>query len=127
MTGATSSVTPLVVDGIGAGYRRGVPVLHDVSFELRPGVTALLGVNGAGKSTLLRTLVGDLSSWSGRITGLGEGGTTALPRERTGFLTQNPSLPTSLRVEDVVTYAGWLKALSWQTARSAARPRHSPR
>jgi len=36
----------------------GMPVLHDVSFTLRPGWTAIVGPNGAGKSTLLRSMAG---------------------------------------------------------------------
>ncbi|NDE64162.1 MAG: ATP-binding cassette domain-containing protein, partial [Chlamydiae bacterium] len=34
--------------------------LNDVSLELRPGITALLGSNGSGKSTLMNLIAGQL-------------------------------------------------------------------
>jgi iron complex transport system ATP-binding protein len=43
--------------------------VDDVSLDLQPGtVTAIIGPNGAGKSTLLRSLNGQLSLSSGRIS-----------------------------------------------------------
>jgi len=46
----------LVVEGLGAGYG-GMPVLKDVSLEVRRAeIVALVGSNGAGKTTLLRAL-----------------------------------------------------------------------
>ena len=36
--------------------RGGTRVLHDVSFRIEPGATALLGPSGSGKSTILRLL-----------------------------------------------------------------------
>lgn len=39
-------------------YRRGVPILRGLSFELGSGLVAVLGANGSGKSTLLRILAG---------------------------------------------------------------------
>ncbi|HXY91052.1 MAG TPA: ATP-binding cassette domain-containing protein, partial [Acidimicrobiia bacterium] len=43
-----------------------LPVLEDVSFELREGeIVALLGKSGSGKSTLLRTLAGLIAPTSG--------------------------------------------------------------
>ncbi|GAA3921665.1 ABC transporter ATP-binding protein [Microbacterium invictum] len=62
MTGA------LAFEQLTVGYG-GEPVLHAVSFALKPGdVVALLGANGAGKTTLLRTLAGFVRPTSGRVT-----------------------------------------------------------
>jgi energy-coupling factor transport system ATP-binding protein len=47
-----------------------IPVLHDVSVEIRAGaVIALLGRNGAGKSTLLRTVAGLIPARRGTVDG----------------------------------------------------------
>lgn len=49
---------PLVVDKLSAGYGRKT-VIHDISFEVRPGeIFGLIGLNGAGKSTLIRSVLG---------------------------------------------------------------------
>lgn len=50
-----SSVSGLVkFRNVDFSYEKGKPVLHDVSFEARPGtVTALVGPSGGGKSTIL--------------------------------------------------------------------------
>ena len=45
--------------------------LHDVSLEIRPGVTGLLGPNGAGKSTLIKVLLGLVSCQQGEVEVLG--------------------------------------------------------
>ncbi len=42
-------------------------VLVDVTFDVRPGIVALLGANGAGKSTLLRILSGIWHPTSGHV------------------------------------------------------------
>jgi ribose transport system ATP-binding protein len=57
----------LVAEGLGKTY--GVPVLQDVSLDLRPGeVHAIVGENGAGKSTLAKILAGLVRPDRGRIT-----------------------------------------------------------
>jgi branched-chain amino acid transport system ATP-binding protein len=46
----------------------GVPVIHDVSLEVRPGeLVSVVGSNGAGKSTLLKTIAGALHPSKGSI------------------------------------------------------------
>lgn len=58
----------LTVEDLTAGYG-GLPALRGVSLEVRAGeIVALVGANGAGKSTLLRTIAGQLTPDSGRIT-----------------------------------------------------------
>ncbi len=42
--------------------------LNDVTCEIGPGVTALLGMNGAGKSTMMRLITGQLRPTTGEIT-----------------------------------------------------------
>jgi iron complex transport system ATP-binding protein len=52
-------VTALALEGVSAGYARGVDVLRDVTLSFGAGrLTALLGENGSGKSTLLKVLAG---------------------------------------------------------------------
>ncbi|HEX6098294.1 MAG TPA: efflux RND transporter permease subunit [Thermoanaerobaculia bacterium] len=65
--------------------------LHDVSFELTPGVIGLLGPNGAGKTTLLRTLTGLLTPTRGQVLFRGvaiDAENLAEYRRHIGFLPQ---------------------------------------
>ena len=41
--------------------------LNDVTCQIQPGVTALLGMNGAGKSTMLRMITGQLRPTTGTV------------------------------------------------------------
>lgn len=46
-----------------------LPVLHDLSFEVEEGQTAvILGLNGAGKTTTLLHIAGLMKPWSGSVT-----------------------------------------------------------
>jgi len=47
----------LVFDNVSFAYERGKPVLHDISFEVKPGETlAVVGATGSGKTTIVSLL-----------------------------------------------------------------------
>ncbi|MGA9761051.1 MAG: ABC transporter ATP-binding protein, partial [Gaiellaceae bacterium] len=69
------------LERLGYAYDAGVPVLENVSLELRRGeIVALAGPNGGGKTTLAKLACGLLETQQGR----------ALCRGRSGYLSQDP-------------------------------------
>jgi ABC-2 type transport system ATP-binding protein len=50
----------LSVQHLSYGYSARAEVVRDISFDLAPGLTVLLGANGAGKSTLMQLIAGEL-------------------------------------------------------------------
>lgn len=57
----------LKVENLVGGYSQ-VPVLKDVSFEVKSGhLLGLIGLNGAGKSTTIKHIIGLLRPKSGQI------------------------------------------------------------
>ncbi|OBI83458.1 ABC transporter ATP-binding protein/permease [Mycobacterium asiaticum] len=67
-----SDAATVVFDHVSFAYRVGVPVIRDVSLQLRPGtVTALVGPSGSGKSTLAALLARfhDIQQGSIRVGG----------------------------------------------------------
>jgi branched-chain amino acid transport system ATP-binding protein len=103
------SAIRLLVEDICATYG-GRDVLHDVSFEIRPGeIVALLGPNGAGKSTALKVVAGELRPTSGRIS-LGEDDITHVPvhgraRRGVGYVRQGGAVFGSLTVGENLVLA----------------------
>lgn len=61
---------PLIsIEGVTAGYGKGLPVLDNVSIQIHRGQTvAVVGESGSGKSTLGRVLAGLLRPAAGKIT-----------------------------------------------------------
>ena len=58
----------VVFENVSFGYQKETEVLHDVSFEIKPGsVVAIVGPTGAGKTTLVNLLMRFYTSDKGRI------------------------------------------------------------
>ena len=48
-------------------YSDSIPLLRDVSLQLAPGWTGVVGANGAGKTTLIRLITGELEPARGQV------------------------------------------------------------
>jgi ABC-2 type transport system ATP-binding protein len=90
---------PLVLDGLGKSYPRGVVAVDDLSFRVERGqVVGLLGPNGAGKTTALRMMMGLV---------LPSGGTIRVFGHRV-----RPGSPVLSRIGSFVEGSGFLPHLS---------------
>ncbi|MFE9448224.1 ABC-F family ATP-binding cassette domain-containing protein [Streptomyces sp. NPDC006739] len=79
----------------------GTPVFDGLDVAFGPGRTGLVGVNGSGKSTLLRLIAGELLPADGTLKVTGE----------VGYLPQNVTLDTALRVDEALGIAARRAAL----------------
>lgn len=88
-----------------------------VSFELKEGVTGLLGGNGAGKTTLMRMLTGVLDPTGGEVAADGIPVAAEAYRALLGYLPQDFGYYPEFTVWDFVMYFAALKGLDRPTAR----------
>ncbi|MFH8789313.1 ABC-F family ATP-binding cassette domain-containing protein [Streptomyces roseoverticillatus] len=79
----------------------GTTVFDGLQVAFGPGRSGLIGLNGSGKSTLVKLIAGELTPTGGTVRVAGE----------IGYLPQNATLDTALRVEDVLGIAGTRAAL----------------
>lgn len=88
-------------------------VFSDVTADVPPGVTGLLGSNGAGKTTLLGMLLALHRPDSGTLRVLGEDPTTAGPELRThiGYSPEHHDLPNDVLAQDLVRHVALLHGL----------------
>src|SRR5688572_13010933 len=63
--------------------------LNQVTLELRPGITGLVGHNGAGKSTLLRLAAGQIRPDLGRVRIAGHDAWSAAAKRHLGYCPEN--------------------------------------
>ncbi len=86
--------------------------VSDVTFAVRPGVTALLGPNGAGKSTLIRLICGLTAPSTGNVSVAGgDPRTDADARSRIGLVPQQDGVFERERAFDIVKLAATLSRL----------------
>lgn len=89
-------------------------VLHEVSFECKPGrVYSLLGPNGAGKTTTLRIIATILKATSGTVNvcGIDLNQNPSEARAKMGFLTGTTGLYERLTPNEMIRYFGELNGI----------------
>jgi ABC-type sugar transport system ATPase subunit len=115
------------IGGATHAYAPGVPVLRDVSIELRAGrVHALVGENGSGKSTLIKLLTGVLKPQLGTIRLDGEPVSWSSPAEAQehgiGVVHQDYNLfPDMTVAQNVAGIGGSLPRRRWTKTLDSAR------
>lgn len=88
---------------------RNSEVLHNVSFEVRPGeIAAFLGPNGAGKSTCMKIITGWLTDFTGNVTVCGyDIRKDPIGAKRCiGYLPENNPLYPEMYVREYLEYVG---------------------
>lgn len=96
-----------------------VVALRDLTLQIPPGVTGLVGANGAGKTTMLRLLLGLLHPTAGGMTVMGHDPQTEplAVRARLGYMPEGNCLPTDQTAADFVAYTALLAGIPPREAR----------
>ncbi len=96
-----------------------ITALDDLSLDVEPGITGLVGANGAGKSTLLKILLGLLPATAGTAQVLGLDVATDGPaiRERVGYMPEHDCLPPDVSATEFVVHMARMSGLPQTAAR----------
>ncbi len=99
-----------------------VLALDDLTLEIGPGITGLVGANGAGKSTLIKILLGLVMPTSGTssVLGLDVAAESAAIRARVGYLPEHDCLPPDVSASDFVVHLAMMSGLPRVAARERA-------
>lgn len=111
--------TRLDVKGLSKSYSKGVTVLNNVSFGLKPGIFGLLGPNGAGKSTLMNILATQLLPDKGEVL-FQQQSVLKQPqvlRKQLGFLPQSFGVYPRISAWRLLNYLALLKGIQSKAAR----------
>src|SRR5665213_4275879 len=96
---------------IARSFRRGEPVLSNVSFSLaREEVVALLGRNGSGKTTLIQIAMGMLFPHAGtvRVFGMSPTDEPVAVKKRIGYVAEQQILPSRSTIPDLMAFHRYL-------------------
>ncbi|MFE5811962.1 ABC-F family ATP-binding cassette domain-containing protein [Streptomyces sp. NPDC056479] len=93
--------TSLTCTSLSFTWPDGSAVFEGLDVAFGPGRTGLVGVNGSGKSTLLKLIAGELAPTDGDVRVTGE----------VGYLPQNVTLDTALKVDEALGIAARRAAL----------------
>lgn len=119
MTTATAALT---VKHLSGGYSRQRPVLHDVTFKVKPGeLVGLVGLNGAGKSTTLKHILGLLDPFEGeiRVHGLTLREDRLAYRQKIAYVPEMPELYDQMTLKEHLQ----LTAMAYQLDRETYEKR----
>ncbi len=99
-----------------------VLALDDLTLEIGPGITGLVGANGAGKSTLIKILLGLVCRRPGRPRCSGSTSRPSPPaiRARVGYLPEHDCLPPDVSASDFVVHLAMMSGLPRVAARERA-------
>ncbi|KRE51243.1 ABC transporter ATP-binding protein [Paenibacillus sp. Soil522] len=99
----------LQVNELTGGYSPRRPVLHNISFEVRPGeMVGLIGLNGAGKSTTIKHILGLMKPQAGevKVDGVTLEEETVRYRSAFAYVPETPVLFDELTVEEHLRLTG---------------------
>jgi ABC-2 type transport system ATP-binding protein len=102
-----SSTPVLEFRGVARSFKRGAPVLSDVSFSLgSEEVVALLGRNGSGKTTLIQIAMGMLFPHAGtvRVFGMSPTDHPVAVKRRIGYVSEQQILPSRSSIPDLMAF-----------------------
>lgn len=109
-----------IVSIAGLTHRFGsVQALTDVTLDISPGVTGLVGANGAGKTTMLRSLLGLVHPTAGTLRVMGHDAVAdpIAVRGVVGYMPEGACLPKDQTAADFVAFTAELAGVPPKDAR----------
>jgi ABC-2 type transport system ATP-binding protein len=118
------SETPVLeIKQLTGGYSIGKPVLHDVTFDVKPGeMVGLIGLNGAGKSTTMKHVLGLMTPHQGNILIQGSTKNEAPDQYQSSlaFVPESPLLYEELTVREHLEFAARAYGIDQQAYKQRA-------